>query len=189
MKIVKPPHPVPPKDRSTRPFFFLAGSIEMDEAVDWQMQVEHALRGYHGIILNPRRDDWDSSWKQTLEDKNFVEQVTWELDGMDLADHILMYFDPDTKAPITLMELGLHAHQDKLVVCCPEGYWRKGNVDIVCRRYGIPQVDSLEELITYAKSKTGPKLGHTLIGDQDEHTVSNQTWAGFARASSNRVEP
>jgi hypothetical protein len=47
-------------------------------------------------------------------------------------------FDPKGMAPITLLELGLFAQSDKkIVVCCPDGYWRKGNVDILCSRLGI----------------------------------------------------
>ena len=60
-----------------------------------------------------------------------------------------MYFDPNTKSPISLLELGLFAQSKKLIVCCPEGFWRKGNVDIVCDRYNIPNYDSLEKLLNY----------------------------------------
>ena len=58
-----------------------------------------------------------------------------------------MYFDPETKSPITLLELGLYARSGKLVVCCPHGFWRRGNVDIVCDRYGVDQVKLLDTLI------------------------------------------
>ena len=68
------------------------------------------------------------------------------MDGQNMANLILMYLDPQTKAPISLMELGLSAHKRKLIVCCPDGFWRKGYVDIVCERYGIAQVDTLDEL-------------------------------------------
>ena len=55
------------------------------------------------------------------------------------------YFSPETKAPISLLELG--AFKDKeCIVCCPEGFYRKGNVDIFCARYGIPLVHDLETL-------------------------------------------
>ena len=58
---------------------------------------------------------------------------------------------PGTKSPITLLELGLHAGKNpqKLVVCCPDGYWRKGNVDIVCRRCGVRQVPTLDDLVRF----------------------------------------
>ena len=48
---------------------------------------------------------------------------------------------------ITLLELGLFARSGKLRVCCPEPFWRKGNVDVVCARYGVPLLPSLKGLI------------------------------------------
>jgi len=42
-----------------------------------------------------------------------------------------------------------------MIVCCPEDFWRKGNVDIVCERYGVDQVDTLDELIEFAKEYIG----------------------------------
>jgi len=60
---------------------------------------------------------------------------------------IVVYFDKDTKSPITMAELGLHAHDNKMVVLCPEGFWRKGNVDIICDKYNIEQVKTFDELI------------------------------------------
>jgi len=151
MQVIKPPTPFEDEIRS-RPVIFLAGSIEMGKAGDWQTQVQNALKNEDVLILNPRRDDWDSSWEQKKENPEFYEQVSWELDGQDQADLILIYFDPDTKSPITLAELGLAANSSSIVlVCCPEGFWRKGNVDIICERYGMNQVDSLAELIEFAK--------------------------------------
>lgn len=130
---------------------FLAGSIDMGKAKDWQTEVEEALADLPVIILNPRRDDWDSSWEQDISNPEFEEQVEWEISGQDDADIICMYFDPDGQAPITLLELGLFAQSGKLIVCCPEGYWRRGNVQVVCNHYGILLVDTLEELIDLVK--------------------------------------
>ncbi len=59
-----------------------------------------------------------------------------------------MYLAPGMQSPISLMELGLHAQSGKLIVCCPDGFWRKGNVQIVCAKWGIPLVESMEELET-----------------------------------------
>ena len=60
-----------------------------------------------------------------------------------------MYVAPATKSPVTLLELGLFARSGRLAVCCPDGYWRKGNVEIVCARYGVPMLESLDGLISY----------------------------------------
>lgn len=155
MNVIKAPSKVIIK---ATPVIFLAGSIEQGKAEKWQEMVAHDLRDRIGTILDPRRDEWDSSWEQEMGDNQFTEQVQWELSAMEKANEILMYFDSDTKSPITLLELGLHASSGKLTVCCPDGFWRKGNVDIVCNRYGIRRVSSLEDLIGYAKSITRKSL-------------------------------
>jgi len=44
---------------------FMGGSIDMGEAEDWQTRLEKDLDIFDDLILlNPRRDDWDSSWVQ-----------------------------------------------------------------------------------------------------------------------------
>ncbi len=134
---------------------FLAGSIEMGKAVDWQKEVISELEksGLLLDIFNPRRDDWDSSWGQTIKDEKFREQVEWELYGIDLADIILMYFAPGTMSPISLLELGLilGKYPDKLVVVCPEGFYRKGNVDITCKKYGVQVHTTLDDALKVIK--------------------------------------
>jgi hypothetical protein len=133
---------------------FLAGSIEMGTAENWQERMVRELEDEDFLVIyNPRRDDWDSSWVQSIDNPQFYDQVTWELNMMEKADIIPMYFSPETKAPITLLEFGLHAASGKLIVCCPEGFWRKGNVDIVCRRNNVAQVDTLNGLIDLTKAR------------------------------------
>ena len=147
MKVIKPPQSIVANHR--RAFsIFLAGSIEMGIAEDWQSRIEQFFKDKEEYtILNPRRDDWDSSWKQEFEHPQFYQQVNWELTGLEQADYILMYFAPDTKAPITLLELGLFARSGKLLICCPKAYWRSGNVAIVAERYHIPIYEDLETLL------------------------------------------
>lgn len=134
----------PPQSHVT---IFLAGSIEMGTPSQWQEQVEKQLSDY--VILNPRRDDWNSSWEQSIDNPLFKEQVDWELSGIEKADIIAVYFDRATQSPITLMELGIISQRKprRTIVYCPEGFWRKGNVDIICNRYGILQVGSFDELV------------------------------------------
>lgn len=149
MFTIKPPNKVPSTDDVV---IFLAGSIEMGIATNWQSRVEIALNGKDCILLNPRRDDWNPEWVQSIDHPEFAEQVTWEMDGIESADLVLFYFEPGTKSPISLMELGWASGLGKeVVVCCPEGFWRKGNVDIICMRHGIPTVDSFDDLVRYVK--------------------------------------
>lgn len=144
---IKPPQNLEeaPKKRSV----FLAGSIEMGKAEDWQSLIGNSLSNFDIILWNPRRMSWDASWEQSIDNPIFKEQVDWELDALNRAELIFFHFEPHTKSPITLLELGLHAHSGKCVVHCPKDFWRKGNVDIVCQRYKIPQVASLQEGIAF----------------------------------------
>lgn len=161
LHIIKPPNALPiqrvngvvPKS------VFLAGSIELGKAADWQTKVTKHLKDEVGrykenyYIFNPRRDDWDSSWEQSIDNPQFNEQVNWELTALDCAKKILMYFDPATKSPISLLELGIYATSKKMIVCCPNGFWRKGNVDVVCRRYDIPLYSEFDRAMYHITDK------------------------------------
>ena len=118
---------------------FLAGSIEMGRAAPWQAHLVE-------VLLNPRREDWDSSWAQHIDDARFREQVEWELAGLEAADVVVMVLLADTQAPISLLELGLVVRDKPLVLFCPEGYWRRGNVDIVVNRYAGDAVYRADDL-------------------------------------------
>lgn len=128
---------------------FLGGSIEMGAAENWQDRLcNHFSNNDDLIFLNPRRDDWDSSWEQIPEEgTKFYEQVSWELEHQDISDIIVYYFDPNTKSPITLLELGSYGslNPEKVIVCCPDGFWRKGNVVMFCKHHGIQICDTFEE--------------------------------------------
>lgn len=123
----------------------------MGSAPDWQPIMENAIE--NALIMNPRRHDWDSSWVQSKENAQFNQQVTWELFHLEKADWIVMYFAPGTISPISLLEFGLHVKGGKLLVCAPEGYQRKGNVDITCERYGIRQFETLEQITDFLNSQ------------------------------------
>lgn len=101
--------------------------------------------------MNPRRKDWDSSWVQTVENEQFNGQVNWELDALEQSDLIVMFLEAHSKSPISMLELGLFAESGKIIVCCEEGFWRKGNIDIVCKRKNIPTFKTFDNLIDYLK--------------------------------------
>lgn len=149
--MLQPPAKLPPVVAT--PSVFLAGSIEMGLAEDWQALIFRCLQDLDVLVLNPRRDNWDASWVQSITNPCFREQVEWELAGLELASIVAMYFAPSTKAPITLLELGLCARNGRVVVCCPEGYWRRGNIEVVCQRFGVPLLNSLPELVAEVRSR------------------------------------
>ncbi|WP_211664496.1 nucleoside 2-deoxyribosyltransferase domain-containing protein [Lysobacter enzymogenes] len=142
-QLVRSPAPVPADDRLK---VFLAGSIDMGGTQDWQAQLARELADEGVVLLNPRREDWNPAWKPVAEEPEFRRQVEWELTALQRADVIAMYLAPGSQAPVSLLELGLHAGSGKVLLACPDGFWRKGNVDIVAQRYGIPRYDSLPAL-------------------------------------------
>jgi len=97
-----------------RPAIFLAGSIEMGKAEEWQARVARELEDYPITIFNPCRDHWNSNWRESIKNKKFQEQVSWEFSALEKSDYIILYFDPKSKSPISLLELGLFARNHKI---------------------------------------------------------------------------
>lgn len=157
MVVIKPPAPL--ALAPGRPSVFLAGSIEMDRAAPWQTAVEAALADLDVTVLNPRREAWDERWRQSIDDLDFRGQVEWELEALERATLIAMHLDPATRAPISLLELGLFARSDRLLVSCPEGFWRRGNVEVTCARYGVPRFEGLDALVAAVRARLTAQPG------------------------------
>ena len=153
-EVFTPPNKITISENRLITKVFLAGTIDMGNSENWQEKFiqklkEQSTKGFFGKyyhIYNPRREDWDETWVQTFENPQFFQQVNWELDAMEKADYIVMNFLPDSKSPVTLLELGLCAKSGKLLVICPDEFYRSGNVQIVCNKYNIPLYKSIEEL-------------------------------------------
>lgn len=136
---------------------FLAGSIEMGKADDWQNSVVESLTRRittkNLCIFNPRRNDWDSSWKASIENKEFVYQVEWELERILKSDLVVFYFQPGTISPISLLELGIVSGKNKnCIVYCPDNFHRKGNIDVTTRWFQIETAESFEDFINKIES-------------------------------------
>ncbi|KAH6870270.1 hypothetical protein BKA58DRAFT_173685 [Alternaria rosae] len=153
-------HKPPIRPLVDRASVILYGAIQSDPSKDWQAHLTALLSDLPIAILNPRRDDWDSSWIEDISFAPFKEQVEWEMDYARIADVIVFYFAGEAKVlqPITLLELGLYAGTGKAIVCCPEGFWKRGNVQMVCERYNIDLVESVEELGHKVRARLLAKL-------------------------------
>ena len=66
---IKPPEPMCFTGGKT---VFLAGSIEMGTADEWQAVIVDALADTQCVLLNPRRDNWDPTWEQSANNPQFV---------------------------------------------------------------------------------------------------------------------
>ena len=90
-----------------------------------------------------RRQEHES---YTISLQDFTENNPSTQKLIEKSDIIFLYFSPETKSPISLLELGLFAasEPEKMIVCCPDGFWRKGNVEITCTRFRVPFFDDIE---------------------------------------------
>jgi hypothetical protein len=130
----------------------------MGKAIDWQTAVSDKLSSLSGLggfitIFNPRRDSWDLSWEQTENNPEFRNQVNWELNKLEESHIIFLNFVEDTMSPISLLELGHFASSGKLIVCAPKEFYRRGNVEIVCSRMGIPLFENFEDALSSLSSR------------------------------------
>jgi hypothetical protein len=128
------------------PTLFLAGSIEMGKAENWQKKVVDYFESEDIIIYNPRREDWDASWNATPYNEHLENQIKWEHKHIMESDFVLFNFDPATKSPVTLMELGMmlsFPNKKNIVVCCPPDFWRYLNVITFCNTHDIFWTDKL----------------------------------------------
>lgn len=121
----------------------------MGAVEEWQVRAATDLDEHFDLIFNPRRDHWDSTWIQSIDNPVFKEQVEWELRYIKYSYSVLFHFDPKTKSPITLMELGycIGLDHNGIFVSCPDGFFRKGNVEIICAMSGITVHNYLEDAI------------------------------------------
>jgi hypothetical protein len=147
---IKPDKRIDQKLRENSIVVFLGGTIENGTAEIWSSYVIEKMKltqgmEYDVIFMNPRRDEWDSSWVQEQSNPQFNGQVNWELDNIEDSDIIFFNILPDSKSPITLMEIGLCKDKGiSVIVCCPDGFYRKGNVDVICSRYGMQQYKDID---------------------------------------------
>jgi len=122
----------------------------MGHAEEWQTQWAERHNNKKITFLNPRRKEWDASWKQSINEPKFKQQVDWELDGLEYANEVWFYLKGGSMSPISLMELGyvaafkLISPYSGVYVVCDKNFWRRGNVEIICDRVNIPLYDNVE---------------------------------------------
>lgn len=126
---------------------FLGGTIDDGESLDWQSELIRELDEkdtVHPIMIyNPRRAEWNKD----ADKDELKKQIDWELYHLERADIIAMNILPNSKSPISLLELGLFARDKKMIVFCNENFYRYENVRIVCQNYGIPLFNTNDILV------------------------------------------
>lgn len=165
-----PSHPsiqtITPNDKDQTPWYpttsiFLAGTTEF---AAWRRTFLDALGVLHragetppphpsATVYDPFQPNWTGDWREDLGDACFRAQAEWELEKQEQAAVVVVFFDERAKSPVSLLELGLCARSGKAVVGCQRGYWKRGNVQAVCQRYGVPMADDLDGLVKLVADK------------------------------------
>lgn len=136
---------------------FLAGTIDNGYSANWQVLASNLIdkemketkkENKKVLIFNPRRDSWNNTWVNRIHNAEFYQQINWELDCIEKCSHLLFHIEEDSKSPITLMEIGLSIKLDKpIFISCSPKFYRYGNIEVVCHKYGIPLFDDLPTAI------------------------------------------
>ena len=134
MQVITAPERKPITNQS----IFLAGTIDDGKSEDWQSKLIEELSDHEITVLNPRRNNWGD-----LPNNELRKQITWELDHLEKADIIFMYIIGTSKSPISLLEMGIHIKDLKLIVVCEPEFYRYENVKITCEYYNAELYDSL----------------------------------------------
>lgn len=99
---------------------FLAGATSKVDTSDWGQVLSSALSKLLITIYTPFHPDWDSSWYEDIECRSFREQTLWELEKQAKGDFVVVYFQPATQAPVSLLEFGFSAQcHVKVIAVCP----------------------------------------------------------------------
>lgn len=128
-----------PAANSDKELIFLAGSMGEDAQGTWRDRISNDLSDkFH--FLDPTCHNHAS-----LDADGMKKHIQWELEAMELADIILLRFLPDAESPISLVELGLYTFSKKLIVVCPEGFYKYNYLNVLCEKYATPFLANLEE--------------------------------------------
>jgi len=129
-------------DKAGKKTVFLAGGIT--GCPDWQQEMRALLETTDLTLLNPRRAHFPIG-----DPSAATGQITWEHDGLRMADAILFWFPRETLCPIVLYELGAWTMMGKpIFVGVHPDYSRRQDVEIQTRlaRPGVRVCYSLEDL-------------------------------------------
>ncbi len=129
----------------TRHRVYLAGSTN---GKDWQRHFVNQLSELRVDVFNPRTEVADGLYG-------------WELDHLNIANIIAVYFEPGDPSPNGLITLGMFAKTDRLIVCCQEDFYKKGDIDHLCEQENIHQVETLDLLIANTIARISPRSAAT----------------------------
>lgn len=122
-------------------YVFLAGSIDLNLDGNWRQEVTDQV-GDKVHFIDPTISGHDA-----MDDLQMENHINWELDMLNLADKVFLNFLPESKSPISLIELGMYARTSKLIVVCPNAFFKSRYIKTLCKKYKIPLFTTVDTAI------------------------------------------
>lgn len=138
--------PLPVKE-GNKDYVFLAGSIDLKLKGNWRNKLIDIV-GNKVHFIDPTISNHDE-----LDDNQMKKHINWELDALNLADKVFLNFLPDSKSPISLIELGLYVRTPKLIVVCPDEFYQSRYIKTLCEKYKVTIFNDFNQAIKYIKKK------------------------------------
>lgn len=130
-----------PINKRNQRSIFLAGSMDHKQEGSWRDTISAEFGAYS--IFDPTNNNHDH-----LNTKEMKRHINWELDALQLSDMILLNFLPNAQSPISLVELGMYIRSNKLIVICPQEFYKSNYVHTLCKKYNTPIFNNITEAKT-----------------------------------------
>lgn len=137
-----------PENQEIRQSLFIAGTIDNGQSENWQEELCNSRVKNWYDIYSPRTS---MTPEQYQDPKVGIHQIEWEQHYINRCDKILFNFLPNSKSPITLMELGFALGRGKqdIIVVCPTEYWKYLNVERMCKIHDAHFYTNMEDALSY----------------------------------------
>jgi hypothetical protein len=135
---------------------FVAGTSEESMGTEWRGQVVAGLEDLPIAIVKSRLAERGGAGEQRCWNPQFRSHVKRERAGLDDADVVLMYLGRGPACARLMLDLGslvMERLGNTLVVCCPEEFELRGDVEMMAERQEICLVESLDEMVAEARSR------------------------------------
>lgn len=124
---------------------FLAGTIDNGKAEPWAHLIADEFKDQAINFFDPRRAIWDGSMEQRARNPVFRHQVEWETAHLEGCDIPFFNFVGGSLSPVTIGEINYvvasranaTVFRPMPIVVCPDDFWRKGNIELLCEAHDI----------------------------------------------------
>ena len=134
-----------PVAKNGKQSIFLAGSMDFNSESNWRKRVINEFNKDYNFF-DPTITNHD-----TLTNSQMEKHIQWELAALELSDKVLLNFLSVSESPISLIELGMYVKTTKLIVVCPDKFYKSRYIKTLCATYATPFFTDVECALEYLK--------------------------------------